>query len=136
VGLDIQHGVHFTSTAIKTRSNSYVGVTHTHTQTKVQGHRKKLLLKYLATSSELYYTFIRSPDRTESFSQNDINTEYTKCVSCQVATDATVIPRLHDTAGCQTGCQPGLTTGWMFVYTIQPVIKPVWQPVWQQVVSC
>jgi len=22
-----------------------------------------------------------------------------------------LIPRLHDTAGCQTGCQTGLTTG-------------------------
>jgi len=47
-----------------------------------------------------------------------------------------LLPRLHDTAGCQTGCQTGLTTGWMFVYTIQPVVKPVWQPVWQSVVSC
>ena len=40
-----------------------------------------------------------------------------------------VIPRLHDTTGCQTGCQTGLTTGWVFVYTIQPIVKPVWQPV-------
>jgi len=32
-----------------------------------------------------------------------------------------VIPRLHDTTGCQTGCQTGLTT-----------VKPIWQPV----VSC
>ena len=44
----------------------------------------------------------------------------------QSANDGLVIPRLHDTAGCQTGCQTGLTTGWMFVYTIQPVVKPVW----------
>jgi len=29
----------------------------------------------------------------------------------------TVIPRLHDTTGCQTGCKP--------------VVQPVWQPVWQ-----
>jgi len=43
-----------------------------------------------------------------------------------------VMPRLHDTIGCQSGCQTGLTTGWMFVYTMQPVVKPVCQ----QVVSC
>jgi len=51
-----------------------------------------------------------------------------------------LIPRLHDTTGCQTGCSTGwttgLTTGWMFVYTMQPVVQPVVQPVWQPVVSC
>jgi len=48
----------------------------------------------------------------------------------------TVIPRLHDTTGCQTGCTTGLTTGCIVHTNIQPVVKPVWQPVWQQVVSC
>jgi len=37
----------------------------------------------------------------------------------------TLIPRLHDTAGCQTGCQTGLTNVLneqpLFV---QPVVKP------------
>ena len=64
---------------------------------------------------------------------------------------AELIPRLHDTTGCQfvvtcvtglttfddrlyrvnkhstgcqTGCQTVLTTSWMFVYTMQPVVKP------------
>ena len=52
-----------------------------------------------------------------------------------------LIPRLHNTTGCQSGCNAGLTTGCIqrysrfvkpvvkrvecFVYTIQPVIKPV-----------
>ena len=35
-----------------------------------------------------------------------------------------LIPRLHNT----TGCQASLTIGWMFVYTIQPVVRPVVQP--------
>jgi len=53
-----------------------------------------------------------------------------------------LIPRLHDTTGCQTGCTTGcqtgcitsyqtgytfLTTGWMFVYTMQPVVQPAAQ---------
>jgi len=35
-----------------------------------------------------------------------------------------LIPRLHDTTGCQTCCTTGFTTGWMFVYTMQPVVQP------------
>jgi len=39
-----------------------------------------------------------------------------------------VIPRLHDTTGCQTGCATGLTTG-CILYTntqpVQPVVKTV-----------
>jgi len=45
------------------------------------------------------------------------------------AGDGGVIPRLHDSTGCQTGCTTGLTTGWMFVYTIQPVVQLVVKPV-------
>jgi len=41
-----------------------------------------------------------------------------------VHTVRNVIPRLHDTTGCQTGC------------TRQPVVKQVVQPVWQPAVSC
>ena len=70
-----------------------------------------------------------------------------------------LIPRLHDTTGCQTGCQTGLTTGLTTVLKEQPLfvqpavkpgcttglttgcivytnIQPVVKPVWQQVVSC
>jgi len=40
-----------------------------------------------------------------------------------------LIPRLHDTTGCQTGCQTGLTTGLTTVLNeqplfVQPVVKP------------
>jgi len=38
-----------------------------------------------------------------------------------------LIPRLHDTIGCQTGCTTGWTTDWMFVYTMQPVVQPAIQ---------
>jgi len=39
-----------------------------------------------------------------------------------------LIPRLHDTTGCQTSCQTGVTTGLTTVLNeqlfVQPVIKP------------
>jgi len=40
-----------------------------------------------------------------------------------------IIPRLHDTSGCQTGCTTGLTTGLTTVLNeqplfVQPVVKP------------
>ena len=43
---------------------------------------------------------------------------------CQTGcTTGLTIGCIRDTAACQTGCQTGLTTGWLFVYTIQPVVK-------------
>ena len=38
-----------------------------------------------------------------------------------------LIPRLHDTTGCQTGCTTDLTTGCIHdtAGTIQPVVKRV-----------
>jgi len=37
----------------------------------------------------------------------------------------TVIPRLHDTTGCQTGCTTGMTTGCIVQTNIQPVVNAV-----------
>jgi len=43
-----------------------------------------------------------------------------------------LIPRLHDTTGCQTGCTTGLTTGLTTVLKeqlfVQPVVKPGCKP--------
>ena len=38
-----------------------------------------------------------------------------------------LLPRLHNTTGCQTGYTAGLRTGWVFVYTMQPVVQPAVQ---------
>ena len=46
-------------------------------------------------------------------------------ISCFIGLLSTVLPRLHDTTGCQGGYTTNLTTGWMFIHTIQPVVKPV-----------
>ena len=52
-----------------------------------------------------------------------------------------LIPRLHDTIGCETGCTTGCQTGLTTVLNEQPlfvqvVVKPVVQPVWLPAVSC
>jgi len=46
-----------------------------------------------------------------------------------------LLPRLHDTAGCQTGCtiQPVWQTGCLFTRYSRlsnRVVQPVWQPCW------